>query len=689
MRRALLTLAFALIASPVGAQWTNRYPLLDGYRHHVYLEGYELPTMNVGPTDPAVSPDGTRVAFSARGWIWMLDLASGRARRITDGAAMDFRPAWSADGTRVAFVRDDSRDTRVVVRDLTDGTERVVDTDAIDMDPVFAVDGTLVYVSASGGAFDLWSDDGRKLTDRPGLVVSPSLSADGGTLVYLHKRDGDRIVARDRATAGELVLATGRILSQTRPAVSPDGRLVAYNVPTQDGYELRLVSTTDPGTTVRLTTGLRGLPLSPAWSPDGAWVWYTEADADEVMRLYRVPAVGGRPEEVFVRAWDWGADVGVLRVTTRRAATRRAASGGALEGSSPVPTAARLAVVDGSGHPAVPGSTQPRVGGQDGRVFFYSPGVVDVVVPVGEARVSAVRGLATPEVSATVSVRAGRTSEVTLDFEPVWDRAGSAVTSIPSRIATPSHRRAPVLLAVDGILGTMDWLEVACLWSDEIGTAEMWYRFLNLGVPVALEAGTDVMTDFYRTMAVGTTRLYVQTGGGESFDAYWESFRAGRSFVTTGPMLLFDIDGVTHGATVAGGRAVPFTVRLATAVPVDTVELLLNGDVIWSSEGRADAGERSYRGRIDLPRGGWIAVRARGGGPTWPSMDSYAFAQTSPVWIDHVGSTDPEAARRAAADLGPILDAAEERLRQAYGETPTPNIDERFRAARARLEAWR
>ena len=93
--RFTFVLCAGVLAVPADAQWTNRYPRVEGTGHHVYLEGYELPTMNVGPTSPAVSPDGDRVAFSARGWIWMLDVQTGRATRITDGAEMDFRPALS------------------------------------------------------------------------------------------------------------------------------------------------------------------------------------------------------------------------------------------------------------------------------------------------------------------------------------------------------------------------------------------------------------------------------------------------------------------------------------------------------------------------------------------------------------------------------------------------------------------
>lgn len=65
----------------------------------------------------------------------MLDVQTGRATRITDGAEMDFRPAWSHGGSELAFVRDDSHDTWIVVRDLETAEERVVNTPAIDLDP--------------------------------------------------------------------------------------------------------------------------------------------------------------------------------------------------------------------------------------------------------------------------------------------------------------------------------------------------------------------------------------------------------------------------------------------------------------------------------------------------------------------------------------------------------------------------
>src|SRR6056297_2273369 len=75
MYRFLFVLA-AMATGFVQAEWTHRYPPVETFNHHVYLEGFELPILNAGPMDPALSPDGQNVAFSARGWIWVMNLDS-------------------------------------------------------------------------------------------------------------------------------------------------------------------------------------------------------------------------------------------------------------------------------------------------------------------------------------------------------------------------------------------------------------------------------------------------------------------------------------------------------------------------------------------------------------------------------------------------------------------------------------
>src|SRR5262249_20079717 len=131
----------------------------------------------------------------------------------------------------------------------------------------------------------------------------------------------------------------------------------------------------------------------------------------------------------------------------------------------------------------------------------------------------------------------------------------------------------PLELVADALLGLVDTLEIACLWTDELGTAELWYRLLNLGLPVAPSAGTDAMLNLYRTMALGSTRVYVRTEAPLTAARYLAALRAGRSFVTSGPMLEFSAQGAAPGdvAKPSNGR-LRWRLTLTTATAVRTIE---------------------------------------------------------------------------------------------------------------------
>lgn len=793
------TLALAL-AAPLDAQWTHRYTQVGG-GHHVYLEGYELPTLTSGPMDPAVSPDGTRIAVASEGWLWLVDVGTRVARQLTDGAAMDSRPAWAPDGSEVVFLRDDGSDTWIAAVDPDTGEERVViDTDAIELDPSVGRDGSIWYSSGEGGRVEPWRLDpvtGERTREPTSGRVSRSAQPfpDGQRLLI--KEGVDRIVVRELATGVDVVLHEGNIMSQMEPALSPDGRRVVYQIPQAqgDGWELRLASTERPGTSVLLAGGGDRLPLAPTWGPEGEWIWFSEAGRDEVVRLYRIRAAGGAVEEFDIAAWEHARDRGRLRVATRSAGT---------EGV----VAARISVTDAKGHPLVPSTHQARFDGQTGRVFFYADGVLDMEVPAGEITVTVARGLAAPVERRTVSIDAGGRTGVDVELSPVWDsraagwrsgdqhfhlnyggpyrldpedlalvlrgedldmatplvanlherfgeqrlfgwgergesplvrfgqevrshflghigligtdelfwpwvwgpgyevyglddrtnaevtehargQGGIAVYVHPSGadpFAVPSAPGLPVELVADGVLGDVQAMEIACLWTDEVGTAEVWYHLLNLGHPVAATSGSDVMLNFYRTMAPGVTRTYAHTGGAADFDAYLEAMTAGRSFVTNGPLVDFTLDGAMPGEVVAADAAASWSLALHTAVPVGTIEVIVNGEVVSSVAAGSDA-HQSFEGEIDLPDGGWVALRVTGPETTtWPGMDSYAFAHTSPVWIGEVGSTTTEAEMRSAEVLLAALLGARARLDVSYGGVEIPKLRGRFDEARTELE---
>jgi hypothetical protein len=127
------------------------------------------------------------------------------------------------------------------------------------------------------------------------------------------------------------------------------------------------------------------------------------------MELRRISADGGAAEPVEIGGWDWGESTGRLRIHTVRA------------GDPGVRVPARLSVSMGDGHPLLPDGGQPRFDGENGLVFFYSPGVISVEAPAGPVEVSGVQGLATPLSVETVEVRQGEVTEITVAMEPLWD----------------------------------------------------------------------------------------------------------------------------------------------------------------------------------------------------------------------------------------------------------------------------
>jgi TolB protein len=212
---------------------------------------------------------------------------------------------------------------------------------------------------------------------------------------------------------------------------------------------------------------------------------------------------------------------------------------------------------------------------------------------------------------------------------------------------------------------------------------------LNIGKTVAAMSGTDGWVDFHRTPAMGTGRAYVRTGKSTpSASDVVEAAAAGKSFLTTGPALIFELgDGARPGGVTSTGRQ-EWTVTLASTTNIEVLEILVNGVVVEELEGVSSGESRTFTGEIDLPEGGWVAARAYAkeqSEDSWPSMHARPFAHSSPIWIGEIGSTDDIARAEAAADLIRAIDAAEMQARRAYQDTETPRMQARFDEARAKL----
>ena len=148
--------------------------------------------------DPAWDPSGHRLVFT-RGVgsdfdLWTMRASDGGGlRRLTSGPALDFEPAWSPDGTQVAFTRGSAQGDPgdIVLKNVTSGViRRLTRTPAYDHQVT-------------------WAPGGRKLVFERDFDSSSSIYAIG-------------------AQGRGLVRLTRGHFFDTGPAVSPDGRLIAF-----------------------------------------------------------------------------------------------------------------------------------------------------------------------------------------------------------------------------------------------------------------------------------------------------------------------------------------------------------------------------------------------------------------------------------------------------------------------------
>ncbi len=271
------------------------------------------------------SPDGKVLAFSepsamgVRSRITLLSLADLSTRALTSPTDQeyDLEPAFSPDGSRVAFARGsiggNSRD--LFVLPVTGGEPKRLTFDNSGRSPVWAQDGSdIVFSSARGGLENLWRISASGGTIRPvagagAVAFSPSISRKGNQLVYQHVVANDyiwRINLKDekhpQGAPTPVISARGLNL---RPDFSPDGKKIAFESD-RLGYSDIWYCNSD-GTNCAQLTSLHGTAGTARWSPDGDYIAF-EFQSHHYYEIYVVEVPGGQPHLVpTFRGADSGA----------------------------------------------------------------------------------------------------------------------------------------------------------------------------------------------------------------------------------------------------------------------------------------------------------------------------------------------------------------------------------------------
>jgi WD40 repeat protein len=212
--------------------------------------------------------------------------------------------------------------------------------------------------------------------------------------------------------------------------------------------------------------------------------------------------------------------------------------------------------------------------------------------------------------------------------------------------------------------GKVDYFEVMG-FSDHLITSAVWYRLLNLGYRIPAAAGSDAMMNYASLRGpLGLVRAYVKVPNKPLATAdarqktmrdWLDSLRAGRSFVTNGPLLSFTLDGKGPGDEIklpTGGGNVNFVAELNSIVPVDHFEVLCNGEKRTKLLA-APATSAQQKGTLQFDRSGWCILRAYADKATHPILDLYPFASTSPIYITVEGAITQSGAQRREGPRSP------------------------------------
>jgi TolB protein len=232
----------------------------------------ETPTGLLFQVEPAWSPDGTAIAFaSKRGGsldLYVMDADGEGTRRLTSTKDDEAHPTWSADGRRIAFARGDG--DLYVMPAAGGAVTKLTATLMPEFEPSWSPDGTsIAYTRRVPGTLvrevwvlDVASRKSRKVTSLNAQCFTPAWSPDGTMIAFSVNRGGGRYaihtIGSDGSGLRRVTPAGGE--DAFEPAWSPDGKLIAFS---RGGS---IVTVDDAGSETVLTDPENN-DSSPAWNP--------------------------------------------------------------------------------------------------------------------------------------------------------------------------------------------------------------------------------------------------------------------------------------------------------------------------------------------------------------------------------------------------------------------------------------